>query len=116
MHVTTAAAERDWSEWGRMYTPIRNTLSIKRAKMATIHSQLGGMVDGNEGELYELEWIGEGGVGGGRERVKPVAGGFSTPGQHIGAAHRGGRVQVDSEQTQRTVCVWPVRPAIGCPH
>jgi hypothetical protein len=116
MHVTTAATERDWSEWGRMYTQIRNALSIKRAKkMVTINAQLGGMVDGNEGELYELEWIGEGGVGGGRERVKPSSsrcrGGSahrgSTLGQHTG---EGGCRLTASKHNELCVCGPSGRP------
>lgn len=31
-HVTTAAAERNWSAWGRTYTNIRNRLGIKTAE------------------------------------------------------------------------------------
>lgn len=31
-HVTTAAAERNWSAWGRTYTSLRNTLSIQTAE------------------------------------------------------------------------------------
>jgi len=31
-HVTTAAAERNWSAWGRTYTALRNTLSIETAE------------------------------------------------------------------------------------
>jgi len=31
-HVTTAAAERNWSAWGRTYTALRNSLSIQTAE------------------------------------------------------------------------------------
>ena len=31
-HVTTAAAERNWSAWGRTYTALCNTLSIQTAE------------------------------------------------------------------------------------
>lgn len=32
MHATTAAAERNWSAWGRNYTDLRNRLSKDRAE------------------------------------------------------------------------------------
>ncbi len=32
-HVTTAAAERNWSAWGRIYTNIRNRLGLLTAEM-----------------------------------------------------------------------------------
>ena len=32
LHVTTAAAERNWSEWGRMYTSQRSTLGLEKAR------------------------------------------------------------------------------------
>ena len=32
LHVTTAAAERNWSEWGRMYTSQRSTLGLDKAR------------------------------------------------------------------------------------
>ncbi len=31
-HVTTAAAERNWSAWGRTYDSLRNNLSVKKAE------------------------------------------------------------------------------------
>jgi hypothetical protein len=31
-HVTTAAAERNWSAWGRTYTDLRSSLSIETAE------------------------------------------------------------------------------------
>ena len=31
-HVTTTAAERNWSAWGRTYTALRNSLSIETAE------------------------------------------------------------------------------------
>ena len=32
VHVTTAAAERNWSAWGRTYNALRNRLSIELAE------------------------------------------------------------------------------------
>ena len=32
VHVTSAAAERNWSAWGRIYTNIRNRLGIDKAR------------------------------------------------------------------------------------
>ena len=32
VHVTTAAAERNWSAWGRTYTAIRNRLGVDIAE------------------------------------------------------------------------------------
>jgi hypothetical protein len=32
MHATSCAAERNWSAWGRTFTALRNTLSLKRAQ------------------------------------------------------------------------------------
>ena len=32
MHATTAAAERNWSAWGRNYTSLRSNLSMERAE------------------------------------------------------------------------------------
>ncbi len=81
MHVTIAAAERNWSEWGRMYTPIRNALSIYRAKkMVTINAQLGG----------------EGGGG---------AGGAARDGVKIGRV-RGGVVGGNGASRCRGQCTW----------
>ncbi len=56
VHVTTAAAERNWSVWGRTYTNIRNALSIDRANTPpapalTISALLG--VEEEEVELVE---------------------------------------------------------------
>ena len=31
-HATTAAAERNWSAWGRTYTSLRNCVSIQTAE------------------------------------------------------------------------------------
>jgi len=31
-HATSAAAERNWSAWGHIYTPLRSSLSIKTAE------------------------------------------------------------------------------------
>jgi len=31
-HATSAAAERNWSAWGHIYTPLRNSLSIEIAE------------------------------------------------------------------------------------
>jgi len=31
-HATSAAAERNWSAWGRTYSPLRNSLSIETAE------------------------------------------------------------------------------------
>jgi len=31
-HAMSAAAERNWSAWGHIYTPLRNILSIETAK------------------------------------------------------------------------------------
>jgi hypothetical protein len=33
VHVTTAAAERNWYAWGRTYTNIRNSLGLGTADM-----------------------------------------------------------------------------------
>jgi hAT family C-terminal dimerisation region len=32
MHVTTAAAERNWSAWGRLFTSARNQLGLEKAE------------------------------------------------------------------------------------
>jgi hypothetical protein len=32
MHASTAAAERNWSAWGRVYTSLRNRLSLETAE------------------------------------------------------------------------------------
>ena len=32
MHPTSAAAERNWSLWGRVYTASRNALGLERAR------------------------------------------------------------------------------------
>ncbi|KAJ9517029.1 hypothetical protein QJQ45_002543 [Haematococcus lacustris] len=32
VHVTSAASERNWSAWGRLYTAARNRLGMERAK------------------------------------------------------------------------------------
>jgi hypothetical protein len=33
MHTSTAAAEHNWSAWGRVYTSLRNRLSLQAAQM-----------------------------------------------------------------------------------
>ena len=40
-HATSAAAERNWSAWGHIYTPLRNSLSIETAeKMVDIKANM----------------------------------------------------------------------------
>jgi hypothetical protein len=41
LHVTTAAAERNWSAWGRLYTALRNQLGLEKAeKMVFIKANM----------------------------------------------------------------------------
>ena len=57
VHVTTAAAERNWSAWGRMYDGIRNRLSIEVSekcifvKAKCSHKELAG------DELVALDYV-----------------------------------------------------------
>jgi len=40
-HATSAAAERNWSAWGHIYTPLCNSLSIETAeKMVDIKANM----------------------------------------------------------------------------
>ncbi len=39
-HVTTAAAERNWSAWGRTYDSLRHNLSVEKAELVYIKANM----------------------------------------------------------------------------
>jgi hypothetical protein len=69
MHVTTCSAERNWSQWGLVYTKVRNRLQLSRGeKIVFIRANLlppkveqaqreiaAALLDDEEGELVMLE-------------------------------------------------------------
>jgi hypothetical protein len=48
LHVTTGAAERNWSVWGNVYTSLRNRLSLEQAKM-------GIFIKANSGDAQQID-------------------------------------------------------------
>jgi hypothetical protein len=52
MHASTAAAERNWSAWGRTYTSLRNRLSLEAAqKMVFVKANTSASTSGHSTEV-----------------------------------------------------------------